>query len=231
MWCVRSGESRVVPTCGSSTEPHQSSLRSPTAAPCRLKTGPEPGRYETPRRERICFRDGRRWRRVLALYLSRHRESIRIVTLPGGKPTFVPEPSDERRLSFSSGHSGDVFCLAVGTATSVGVDVELERPVPLALAIAARWFSPAESDSLRRVQQARLSDQFLRLWTAKEALAKRHSAGLRLMRGPVDELDVQQEVTKNALVHFTPRAGYVASLASTSSIDDIRLVSESSRHI
>lgn len=170
-------------------------------------------------------------RRVLALYLSRHRDSIRIVTLPGGKPTFVPEPDDEWRLSFSSGHSGDVFCLAVGTSTSLGVDVELERPVPRALAIAARWFSAEESDSLRIAQQARLSEEFLRLWTAKEALAKRHSAGLRLMSGPVDELDIQQEVAKKALVHFAPGAGYVASLASTSSIDDIRLVSESSTHI
>ena len=170
-------------------------------------------------------------RRVLALYLSRHRESIRIVTLPGGKPIFVPEPDDEWRLSFSCGHSGDVFCLAVGTSTSLGVDVELERPVPRALAIAVRWFSPEESDSLRVAQQARLSEEFLRLWTAKEALAKRHSAGLRLMSGPVDELDVQREVGRNALVHFAPRAGYVASLASTSPIDDVRLVSESSRHV
>ena len=170
-------------------------------------------------------------RRVLALYLSRHRESIRIVTLPGGKPTFVPEPGDDRRLSFSSGYSHDVFCLAVGTSTSLGVDVELERPVPRALGIASRWFSPEESDALRVVQQDRLAEEFLRLWTAKEALAKRHSAGLRLMSGPVDELDVRREMAKNTLVHFAPRVGYVASLASTSSIDDIRLVSEPSRHI
>jgi len=170
-------------------------------------------------------------RRVLALYLSRHPEFVRIVTLPGGKPTFVPEPADARILSFSSGHSGDVFCLAVGTSTSLGVDVELERLVPRSLDIAARWFSPEESDSLRSVQQDRLSEEFFRLWTAKEALAKRHSAGLRLMSGPVDEIDVEREVVKNALVHFAPRTGYVASLASTSSINDIRLVSEPCRHI
>ena len=119
----------------------------------------------------------------------------------------------------------------MGTSTSLGVDVELERPVPRALEIAARWFSAEESDALRIAKEARLSGEFLRLWTAKEALAKRHSAGLRLMSGPVDELDVQQEVAKKALVHFDPRAGYVASLASTSAIDDIRLVSEPSRRI
>ncbi len=170
-------------------------------------------------------------RRVLALYLSRQPELIRVVTLPGGKPTFVPEVDDERRLSFSSAHSGDLFCLAVGTSTSLGVDIEIERTIPRALAIASRWFSSEELAYLRAVPEARQSEEFLRLWTAKESLAKRHSAGLRLMSGRVDHLDVQREVARSLLDHFVPRPGYVASLASTSRIADIRIVLEPSRHI
>jgi 4'-phosphopantetheinyl transferase len=176
-------------------------------------------------------------RRVLALYLSRDPEDVRLVTLPGGKPTLVPGPRDARRLSFSSAHSGDLFCLAVGSASSLGVDVEVERTVPRAIAIATRWFSDEEAAPLRTDASTGSepepgaapepgSEAFLRLWTAKEALAKRHSAGLRLLRRGRDELDVAGAVASRTLVHFVPRAGYVAALASTTAIDDVRILSD-----
>jgi phosphopantetheinyl transferase len=172
-------------------------------------------------------------RRVLALYLSRDPEDVRLITLPGGKPTLVPGPRDARRLSFSSAHSGDLFCLAVGSASSLGVDIEVERTVPRALAIATRWFSDEEAEPLRAAASTGStpehepgSEAFLRLWTAKEALAKRHSAGLRLLRRGRDELDVAGAVASRTLVHFVPRAGYVAALASTTAIDDVRILSD-----
>jgi phosphopantetheinyl transferase len=170
-------------------------------------------------------------RRVLALYLSRDPEDVRLITLPGGKPTLVPGPGDARRLSFSSAHSGDLFCLAVGSANSLGVDVEVERTVPRAIAIATRWFSDEEAAPLRTAASTGSepepgSEAFLRLWTAKEALAKRHSAGLRLLRRGRDELDVAGAVASRTLVHFVPRAGYVAALASTTAIDDVRILSD-----
>ena len=170
-------------------------------------------------------------RRVLALYLFRDPESVRIVTLPGGKPTLVPEPEDALALSYSSGHSAEVFCLAVGTARSLGVDVEKRRTVSRALPIAMRWFSREESAFLRSAPEDRFSEEFLRMWTAKEALAKRHSAGLRLMSGGRDELDVHWEEARNHLVHFTPREGYIAALASTAAIDRIRLLADPFAHL
>jgi phosphopantetheinyl transferase len=182
-------------------------------------------------------------RRVLALYLSRDPEDVRLITLPGGKPTLVPGPRDARRLSFSTAHSGDLFCLAVGSANSLGVDVEVERTVPRAIAIATRWFSDEEAEPLRAAASTDSapepgsppepgsapepgSEAFLRLWTAKEALAKRHSAGLRLLRRGRDELDVAGAVASRTLVHFVPRAGYVAAVASTTVIDDVRILSD-----
>jgi phosphopantetheinyl transferase len=165
-------------------------------------------------------------RRVLALYLGRDPESVRIVALPGGKPTLVPALDDTLALSYSSGHSADVFCLAVGAAKSLGVDVEKRRTVSRALPIAMRWFSREESSFLRSAPEERFSEEFLRLWTAK-----RHSAGLRLMSGGGDELDVHWEEARKHLVHFIPRAGYLAALASTVAIDRIRLVAEPFAHL
>lgn len=170
-------------------------------------------------------------RRVLGLYLARDPDSVRLVALPGGKPALLPEPGDRYRLSFSTAHSGDLFCMAVGTATSLGVDVEAERRVRHALGIARRWFSPAEVARLEAGGAEDLAVRFLRLWTGKEALAKRHSAGLRLMSraggaAASDELDVLKEESRGRLVLVVPRAGYVASLASSSRIDEVRVVSD-----
>jgi phosphopantetheinyl transferase len=165
-------------------------------------------------------------RRVLGCYLGREGASVRVVTLPGGKPTQVPERGDRWSLAYSAADSQDLFCLAIGTARSLGVDVERVRDVPRALPIAMRWFSGEESAFLRSVPADAFSGEFLRLWTAKEALAKRHSAGLRLMKGDDDGLDVHWEAAKGHLVHFEPRASYVACLASPVPISRIRLVTE-----
>jgi len=168
-------------------------------------------------------------RRVLGCYLGRESGSVRVVTLPGGKPTHVPERGDRWSLAYSAADSEDLFCLAIGTANSLGVDVERVRDVPRALPIAMRWFSGDESAFLRSVPDDAFSREFLRLWTAKEALAKRHSAGLRLMKGDDDGLDVHWEAAMGHLVHFEPRAAYVACLASTVPISRIRLVTEACR--
>ena len=165
-------------------------------------------------------------RRVLAAYLRCDAGSIHIVTLPGGKPMLKPQRADAWALAYSTSHSGDVFCVAVGTASSLGVDVERQRDVPRALPIAMRWFSRAESTWLRTLPADRFSGAFMRVWTAKEALAKRHAGGLRLMRGgDAPELDVNWDSAKGTLVRFEPRPGYFASLASTKPIEEVRLVS------
>jgi len=168
-------------------------------------------------------------RRVLALYLGREPGTVQTVTLPGGKPTYLPLEGDRLTLAYSSGYSGDLFCLAVGTASSLGVDVERERDVPRASGIAARWFTEPEAESLRLAAPQRRAAEFMRLWTAKEALAKRHAAGLRLMtrRGlslSADELDVFWELAADKLRHFVPREGYVGTIASTETVEDVRVI-------
>lgn len=164
-------------------------------------------------------------RRVLGLYLGREPEAVQIVTLPGGKPAFVPEATDRLRLSFSSGHSGGLFTLAVATAASLGVDIERDRPVSRARSIARRWFTGHEADTLETTPEERLNEEFLRMWTAKEALAKRHSAGLRLMTSRAGvELDVYGEVAAGRLSYFDAGASHFAALASTSPIHAVRVV-------
>jgi len=161
---------------------------------------------------------------LLARYLSCHPKQVRVVTAPGGKPVLVPGHPYERSVAFSAGHSGDLYCVALGESASVGLDVEQLRSVPRARAIATRWFGAAEATALDDVPDHRVEVEFMRLWTGKEALAKRHGAGLRLMRGDEGELDVHAELSEGRLHRFIPREGYLAAVASTEVVDTVEII-------
>jgi phosphopantetheine--protein transferase-like protein len=155
---------------------------------------------------------------ILGTYLARDSESLRIVTSPGGKPTLVPTVGDPLRLTFSVTHSGELLCIAVSSSASLGLDVERYREVSRALSIASRWFSEREAEELRATAEADQGVAFIRTWAAKEALAKRHGAGIRLMSGKTGDLELGSEAADGRLVTFSPRPGYAGALASSEAI-------------
>jgi 4'-phosphopantetheinyl transferase len=161
-------------------------------------------------------------RLILARYAQVEPAALRIVTAPGGKPVLAPGPA------FSVAHSGSLYVVAVSGASSVGVDVERLRSVARATAIAERWFGEEEARALAGVPEAELDPAFLRLWTAKEALAKRHGAGLRLMKGRGEgsggALDVAAGRRDGRLRAFDPGEGYLGAVASTVPIETVRIL-------
>lgn len=164
---------------------------------------------------------------VLARYLGGAPGSVEVVTAPGGKPILLPRAGDASppTLAFSVGHSGDLYGVAIGTASSVGFDLERRRPVPRAEAIARRWFADPEARALEALEGEEIELEFLRLWTAKEALAKRHGAGLRLMmRGDTAELDTRAAESEGRLAWLSPRPGYHAAVASTEAVERVTVV-------
>lgn len=170
-------------------------------------------------------------RTALRLLLSRYvgcgPSDLRIVNAPGGKPVLVPLVGDAPTrpgLAFSVGHSGDLYCVVVGRERSVGVDVERLRHVARARSIAERWFGPGDRERFVDVVDEDLPLEFMRTWTAKEALAKRHGAGLRLMRGDRTELDVEAATAEETLRHFDPGEGYMGAIASTQSMEGLTIV-------
>lgn len=162
-------------------------------------------------------------RLVLARYVDVAPAELRIVTAPGGKPVLLPGPA------FSVAHSGDLFVVAVGASGSIGVDVERLRHVARAGAIAERWFGLSEVEALAAVPEDERDVEFMRFWTAKESLAKRHGAGLRLMKGtaggpPSAALDVRRELESGRLTYFDPGAGYLAALAGSERIHEVNVL-------
>ena len=171
-------------------------------------------------------------RMILARYLGCAPDEVGIITAPGGKPVLLPDSPGSATYAFSACHSGELYAVAVGRCTSLGLDVERLRSVGRANAIAQRWFGRNEAARIRSLEGEALDLAFMELWTDKEALAKRHGAGLRLMHGQADapevhsELDVERERTAGRLLRIHPGAGYVGAIASSGPLTDVETVTK-----
>lgn len=103
-----------------------------------------------------------------------------VVTHRPGAAALVTRDTGRSRVTVpaSVSRGGGVTVVAVRTDGPVGVDVEQCRQLP-ALGLARRWFDLAEVAWLAARPEAGQSRDFLRLWTAKEAVGKALGLGLR----------------------------------------------------
>ncbi|MEH0930511.1 4'-phosphopantetheinyl transferase family protein [Micromonospora sp. CPCC 205558] len=104
------------------------------------------------------------------LVLTHDRDGRPVVRVAGAAGTV--------ELAVSVSRTAGLVVVAARRAGAVGVDVERVRPLP-ALALARRWFPPAELAWLGDRPEADRTVDFLRLWTAKEAVGKALGRGLR----------------------------------------------------
>ncbi|MEV5768963.1 4'-phosphopantetheinyl transferase superfamily protein [Micromonospora sp. NPDC052213] len=122
---------------------------------------------------------GRLLRRAGATLLGRAEAQIVVGHGPDGRPFVGTSDGDPRmELPVSVSRADRVVVVAARVAGPVGVDVERSRPLP-ALALARRWYAPAEAAWLAGRPAGGRAADFLRLWTAKEAVGKALGMGLR----------------------------------------------------
>ncbi|GAB4049535.1 hypothetical protein GCM10028775_18330 [Catellatospora paridis] len=96
-------------------------------------------------------------------------EAVEIGREPAGRPYVVGVAG----LHLAVSHSPNLAAVAVTELGPLGIDVEPVRGLP-ATELARRWYSEAEADWI-----ARRPDDFLLLWTQKEAVGKALGVGLR----------------------------------------------------
>jgi len=143
-------------------EARDSSLLSPE------ETGRAAGyRSESARQTFVSARSG--LRRAASLYTKIPPQDLRIGTDKNGKPFFENAP-----LHFNLSHS-DSAVVAAFAGFPVGIDIESPGRSRRFVDIARRYFHPAEADRLVRSGGER---EFLRLWSAKEAMLKLSGEGL-----------------------------------------------------
>lgn len=126
-------------------------------------------------------------RRLLCEEYGCEDKSIRLENLPSGKPVaFV----DDKEVFVSVSHSGDFVACALSD-TPVGIDLEAKREI--------------KPDFLKRALNAeeleyvKTSDDFLKIWTAKEAYLKLTGEGLSGL-GKADVLPLMKTGEKDGLV-------------------------------
>ncbi len=91
-----------------------------------------------------------------------------------GKP-YVRAPKSSIR-SFNLSYADDLIAIAVSKEVEVGVDIEFSQEIPQS-DLPWHLFSNDEQRLLRAASAADLPPVFLRLWTLKEAIAKRTGQG------------------------------------------------------
>ena len=99
-------------------------------------------------------------------------ETWRIVTEASGRPVAVNE-TGVAGPSVSLSHSGGWIAAAVCTVGTVGIDVEAHRPSRNFAGIAGVAFGPAEC-----ARAAAGKEEFYRIWTLREAMAKATGVGI-----------------------------------------------------
>jgi 4'-phosphopantetheinyl transferase len=82
------------------------------------------------------------------------------------------------RLRVSASHAGDRVAVAVSTRGTVGIDVEPPRARPLSRALLRRTLGQGELEYLLGLPESPRRREFLRIWTAKEAILKATGEGL-----------------------------------------------------
>ncbi|RQX07337.1 4-phosphopantetheinyl transferase [Micromonospora arida] len=118
-------------------------------------------------------------RRAGALLLGRPETELVLTHDREGRPVVrVDDVTGSVEVAVSVSRTAGLVAVAARRAGAVGVDVERIRPLP-ALALARRWFPPAELAWLGDRPEAGRTVDFLRLWTAKEAVGKALGRGLR----------------------------------------------------
>ena len=108
-------------------------------------------------------------RRAASLYPGIPVTELLIETAPDGKPHF-----SNAEIHFNLSHT-DSTVAAVFSESPVGIDIESRGRCRDFVGIARRFFHPSEAVA---ISKSRDEEQFLRLWTAKEAMLKLSGEGI-----------------------------------------------------
>ena len=163
-------------------------------------------------------------RDLLATYLDRPIESVRVARGEHGKPCLAGTS-----LEFNLSHTTDVLLLALSRNIALGVDLEsLGRRTRPAIELAQRFFAPDETTALGTLPEDMRQLAFLRLWCAKEAALKAEGGGIG---SGLDRfafaLDAQGQVSSSTgnpwhLHAFAPTPAHIGALAHAEPVGRVR---------
>lgn len=112
---------------------------------------------------------------VLSAYLGLIPEDIKLAVSPDGKPYLR-----DSKIKFSLSHTQDQWMMSITAVDDCGVDIEANLPSRNLDRIIKNTFHPAERKYLNELRTGSDHDQeFLSIWTAKEAYLKGLGLGIK----------------------------------------------------
>jgi 4'-phosphopantetheinyl transferase len=124
-------------------------------------------------------------RALLGRYLGINPASLVFRYSAHGKPALAGLLTEDVRFNLS--HSHGLALLAFARGRDLGIDLEYARREVATQQVAERFFSPAETVSLRALPADQQAEAFFNCWTRKEAYVKARGDGLALR---LDQFDV-----------------------------------------
>jgi 4'-phosphopantetheinyl transferase len=104
-------------------------------------------------------------RAILAAYLRKRPQALRLTTGPAGKPCLDG-------LQFNLSHAGNIALVAISKEKRVGVDVEKLRELPAMQAVLSYIFTDEERAFVESHSGEHLIRVFFLIWNRREAAAK-----------------------------------------------------------
>ena len=138
---------------------------------------------------------------LIALYrltetLGKEKKGLEIARTAGGKPYF----SGNNKYSFSISHAGELSVAVLTDGENIGVDLETLEQSRNIRGISDRFFNENEKRELSGSDfDSRI---FYKLWTAKEARAKRSGEGLSSVFSGTAKKNAEEYIS-----HYTLRQG------------------------
>lgn len=171
-------------------------------------------------------------RLLLGAYLGVAGKRVVVERTDTGKPVLGQAFADSG-LHFNLSHAGELFAVALRRAGPIGIDIEPRERRVRAAQMARRWFSSDEHRLIDELPERQARTEFLRRWTAREAVIKAHGGRLgrhiadvvpsprdpdRLLRLPADwpacgEWNLRE-------IRGAPEA--IGFLAATGRVDSVR---------
>lgn len=152
-------------------------------------------------------------RRLLATYVACSPSELTFDYGPHGKPQLAGESA----IQFNLAHSAERAVYAISHQQPVGVDIEhIDRKINIER-LAARFFSKAEHNALQQISAATRQHEFLRLWTAKEAVIKATGKSLAQM---ISQFEIKKASDGSPRIHAPEFPHLEKIFLSHQSIDD-----------
>lgn len=146
-----------------------------------MSVDPQAGRTTRVRQQRMSQRF--MLRLLLGGYLGVPGKRVTLESTAAGKPV-LGRAFAGSGLHFNLSHAGELLAVAIRRGGPIGIDIEPRERSVRAEPMARRWFSSEEHRLIAQLPEQRARTEFLRRWSAREAVIKAH--GGRLARNLCD---------------------------------------------